>query len=116
MSHFYTNWVFWLYFAAWLPFMLTVLNYGFRSPWWTTAIGRSLLLTKVSIVTVLSNILISFMFPHFDEWRDIMRVLLVGGAIVAGTYQFTAILRILRQARDERRHLASQINHEEILP
>lgn len=93
MTPFYANWIFWLYFAAWLPFIGTAITYGFGSRWWTSHIGRSLLLTKVSIILLLGNVLLSLAIPNSPGERALIRVVLVGIVIIAGWYQYGAILR-----------------------
>lgn len=95
---FYANWSFWLYFAAWLPYTLLIITYGSGSPWYRSAIGRSLMFTKVAIVLVLTNVLVTYIWGDYG-WRDVTRALLLGVVIAAGWYQFATILREQRQDR-----------------
>lgn len=92
MTDFYKEPAFWAYFAAWLPYVLIIVVYGFGSPWYRSAIGRSLMLTKVAIVFVLTNVLAAYIFGEYP-WRDAVRVLLIGCVVGAGVYQLATIIR-----------------------
>lgn len=105
-SAFYASGVFWLFFFSWLPYMLVVVIYGFGSPWWTTAIGRSLLLTKVVIVAILTNVLAWFILDNLWLYEQIRTALMVL-VPVAGFYQLFAILRIQRKHRHDQRERAT---------
>lgn len=93
---FWSNWVFWLYAAAWLPYTLFAFFYGTREPWWTEPIGRSLLLSKTAISLTLTNVLIALAFPDFPRGVRIVLICLVASA---GWYMLVALLRLQRQAR-----------------
>lgn len=98
MPAFYEHWPFWLYFAAWVPFMGLTLLYGLGSPWWRSHIGRSLFLVKLSLAAVLTNVLAAFMFPGYAFQNEI-RAVLIGLVVVAGWYQLSAFLSVQRQGK-----------------
>jgi hypothetical protein len=96
---FYASWPFWLYLAAWLPYTLLIITYGFGSPWYSSAIGRSLMLTKVVIVLVLTNILTTYLVGDVPPAMPFGSVTLLVVAVIAGWYQFVTILGVQRQGR-----------------
>lgn len=98
MNSAYSVWVFWIYLLTLVPFAMTSLFYGLRSPWWTSHIGRSLLITQVAIVSVLLNVLAAVIFDDY-ELRDFVRTVLLGGVTIAGWYQFGSIIREQRRGR-----------------
>ena len=95
---FWTRWEFWLYLAAWAPYTAFVLLYGFRSPWYRSALGRSLLLSKTVIAVLLTHVLLLVIFGDYPG-RGAVRAFMVGAVIVAGWYQLTTLVRLQRQAR-----------------
>lgn len=92
---------FWLYLAVALPYSLFVILYMARSKWYATAMGRSLLLSKSVIAALAVNACLAFAWPDYPG-QDVVRVFIVGGALVAGWSQLT--LLILEQRRDRQRH------------
>lgn len=101
---FYTLWEFWLYLAAWVPYTAFVLLYAFRSPWYVEPIGRSLLLSKGVIAALLSHLLALYIWPDYYG-HDVVRVVIVGGAICAGWYQAITLFRL---QQDDRRPVAER--------
>lgn len=98
MAPFYARLDFWLLFAAWLPYTLFVLLYTTRSPWYASALGRSLVLSKLVIAVLLSSSLLTQVFGDYPG-RLAVRVFLFAGAITAGWYQLIVLVRLQRQAR-----------------
>lgn len=98
VSPWYANPIFWLYFAAWLPFTALAFWYGLTGPRKKDAIGRSLLAVKSSLALVLTVVLTAFIFPGY-EWRRAL--LFTGIALVAcaGWYQLAIFVRTRRQGR-----------------
>lgn len=88
-----------LYMAVAVPYTAFVLLYGFRSPWWATGMGRSLLLSKAVIAALAINAVLALYFGEYPG-RDLVRAFVVGGAIIAGWSQL--ILLVLEQRRDRR--------------
>lgn len=100
MPDFLTNPLFWLYLAGWIPYTAFVLLYGFRSPWWVSVLGRSLLLSKCVIWLLLTHaLLIVSMGPGYPGAGTI-RAVLIGGVITAGWAQLSMLLR--EQTRDRK--------------
>lgn len=96
---FYVNWAFWLYLSAWVPYTLFVALYAFRSPWYRSALGRSLLLSKTVIAVLLTHALLIVVLGADYPGREYVRGFLVGGVIVAGWVQLLTLVRLQRQAR-----------------
>lgn len=97
-SPWYANPIFWLYFAAWVPFTTLALWYGLTPPRRKNAIGRSLLAVKASFSAVLTVVLTAFWFPGY-EFRRLLLVVCVGGVACAGWYQLIVFVRTRRAGR-----------------
>jgi len=96
---------FWLV-LAWIPYTAFVLLYGLGFPWWSTALGRSLLLSKGVIWLLLTHFLLrAWVGGYPGEGATVP--LLVAGVIGAGWTQLWFLARTWRKyrgARGERAH------------
>lgn len=90
------NAIFWLYVLVAVPYTLFVVLYATRSPWYRTAIGRSLLLSKIVIATLSIHAVLSVIFGDYPL-KEAVRMFVVGAAIVAGWSQL--ILLVIEQYR-----------------
>jgi hypothetical protein len=90
--------VIWLYLLVLIPYGLFVLLYAFRSPWYRSWLGRSLLLSKLVIALLALNAVLVLAFEDYPG-RDFVRAFVVGGAIVAGWSQLFLLIREQRAAR-----------------
>lgn len=88
-----------LYLAVAVPYTAFVVLYSTRSPWYATGLGRSLLLSKTVIAALAINAVLSLWLGEYPG-KEIVRVFIVGGAIVAGWSQL--ILLIIEQHRARR--------------
>lgn len=87
-----------LYLLVAVPYSLFVILYATRSPWYRTAMGRSLLLSKAVIAALSVHAVLSLWFGDYPG-RDMVRVFVVGGAITAGWTQLTLLIIEQRRAR-----------------
>lgn len=99
MSPFYEAWQFWLLVLTLVPWLLFVVLYAIRSPWYRTPVGRALMLSKVVIVAVLLNGIVGRVWPHHHEVRAAVYAVLIGGSFLAGCYQ---LLNLLHEQRRDR--------------
>lgn len=88
-----------LYLAVAVPYTLFVLLYASRSQWYATPLGRSLLLSKTVLALLSWNAVFSLAFGGYPG-QGLVRVLIVGGAIIAGWSQL--ILLIAEQSKQPR--------------
>lgn len=94
-----------LYLAVAIPYTLFVLLYGFRSrP--GSAIGRSLLLSKLVIAALAWNAILAVQFGEYPG-REFVRTFIVGGALIAGWTQLALLIREQRASRSD------QVTHTE---
>ena len=93
---------FWLYLAAWLPYVTFVFRYAFFSPWYATPLGRSLLLSKGVIALLLTHALLIVALGRRYPGASAVQAVIVGGVIAAGWFQLITLLRLQRQARSDR--------------
>lgn len=89
---------FWLYLAAWVPYMGFVVLFVARSHPWTDPVARSLLLSKGVIAALLSHLLALYIWPDYHG-KDAVRAVIVGGAIAAGWYQAITLFRLQQEDR-----------------
>lgn len=92
---------FWIYLAAWVPYTSFMLLYGFLSPWYRTAVGRSLLLSKSVITLLLTHALLSLLFGRGYSGSGILIAMVIGLVVPAGWLQLILLLRLQRQARTD---------------
>lgn len=86
------------YLLVAVPYTLFVVLYATRSPWYQTALGRSLLLSKTVIATLsIHAVLALWLGPYPGQF--ILRVFIVGAAIVAGWWQLTLLVLEQNKAR-----------------
>ena len=97
-SPWYSSPVFWLYFAAWLPYTALAIWYGLTQPRHKNAIGRSLLAVKASLSLVLTVVLTAFIWPGY-ELRTLLLVLGMTAVAGAGWYQLWTFMQVRRQGR-----------------
>jgi hypothetical protein len=90
------------YLLVLIPYTAFVILYAFRSPWWETGMGRSLLLSKTVIAALSWNAVLALWLGEYPG-RGAVRVFVVGGAIVAGWSQLYLLLKEQHAAR-HRRH------------
>ena len=88
---------FWL-ILAWIPYTAFVLLYGFGFPWWSTVLGRSLLLSKTAIWLLLSHFLLRSAVGDYPG-DEAMVPLLVTGVTIAGWTQLWFLVRTKREYR-----------------
>lgn len=96
---FFARWEFWLYASAWLPFTLALAFYGLRSPWRGSRVGQGLFTLYAALTAVLTLALAAYSGAIPDAFRDVLRVLTIGGVAAAGWVQLANILSLQRQAR-----------------
>lgn len=99
MPPFYTTWQFWLLLVTLLPWLVFVVLYAARSPWYRWSVGRALMLSKVVIVAVIVNGIVGRIWSHHHHGRSVVYAVLIGGSFVAGCYQLLVLLREQRRAR-----------------
>lgn len=87
--------LFWMCLAAFLPYLLFVIAYMTRSPWYASPVGRSLMLSKVVIVALLGHPLALFLCGPYQGAEGVW-VVLFGLTCVAGTTQLLTLLRLQR--------------------
>jgi hypothetical protein len=88
-------WVWTPCIAALSFYALFVLSYATRSPWYSSTVGRSLMLSKTSIVLLLSHLLIALVRPYearFITWSVLFTLL-----ATAGAWQLAMLLRLQNQ-------------------
>lgn len=86
-----------LYLLVAVPYTLFVILYAFVSrP--KSAIGRSLLLSKLVIALLAWNAILALWFGEYFL-REAVRWLIVGGAIIAGWSQLVLLIMEQRKAR-----------------
>lgn len=91
---------FWLYLAVAIPYTLFVVLYAAVSrP--HDALGRSLLLSKCVIAVLAWNAVLSLANPGGYPGQTLVRILVTGGALVAGWWQLSLLLIDQRNARRE---------------
>lgn len=90
-------WVFWVYLACFLPWAACLGFYGLRSPWWTSATGRTQFITYASmtVVLVFAVVVRLFRFPHV--LLVALMVICLGGVCAAGVRQLVNVLRLQRR-------------------
>lgn len=88
---------FW-YLLAWVPYTAILATYGFGSPWYRSRIGRSLFLSKLALVLLLTFVLSVFVFGRYPG-LFVVRTVLLCGLACAGTYQFFSFRAEQRQTR-----------------
>lgn len=88
----------WLYLAVAVPYTAFVVLYLTRSPWFRTALGRSLLLSKAVIAALAWNAIFALAFGDYPG-REVLRVFIVGGALIAGWSQLYLLIREQRAQR-----------------
>lgn len=89
-------WAFALCIVALAPYALFVAFYALRSPWWSSPVGRSLMLSKFVIVLLLSHVLVVLAAGDYTYRIAVWAVLFVMVAI-AGATQFVLLLRLQRR-------------------
>lgn len=89
---------FWLYLLVAIPYSLFVVLYSTRSPWYATAMGRSLLLSKTVIALLSIHVCLILAFGDYPG-SAVVRALVVGGAILAGWTQLFLLIREQRAPR-----------------
>lgn len=87
-----------LYLLVLVPYTLFVVLYATRSPWYRSAMGRSLLLSKSVIAALAWNAVLALWLGDYTG-RGVIRVFIVGGAIVAGWAQL--ILLVIEQRKPD---------------
>jgi hypothetical protein len=75
------------------------LLYGFRSPWWTTHIGRALLLKAVGIAILLSFSVLYNLFGPGYWGRDVWRIGGMACVCIGVWYALIALLQVQRRSR-----------------
>jgi hypothetical protein len=94
-----------LYLAVAIPYTLFVILYAAVSrP--RSAIGRSLLLSKLVIAALAWNAVAALVFDDYPA-REFVRTFIVGGAILAGWTQLALLIREQRASRSD------QVTHTE---
>lgn len=96
MPPFWARWWFWLYAAAWLPYLGCLLFYGLRSPWWRSRVGQSLMTLYASLVGVLTVVLLVQVAPLPNPVGHLLIAITLGSVAVAGFIQLATILRLQR--------------------
>lgn len=99
MSRLFADLGFWLYIFVWLPYTLLALYYGLGSPWYESAIGRAFWFSKVALSLLLSFVLSVVIFGRYP-WLEQIRAGLLTCMGIAAWYQFLAVRRIQREAKD----------------
>lgn len=84
------TWTFWLYAAGALFWSACALTYGVRSPWWSSAIGRSLFgsWTALALVLILAAVFRLTDLPHpldVDLAAGVLSAVVFAGAVQLGT-------------------------------
>lgn len=82
---------FW-YLIAWVPYTAILFYYGFGSPWYRSAIGRSLFLSKLALFLLLTFVLSIFVFGQYPG-LEIVRSVLLSCLALAATYQLIVFRR-----------------------
>jgi hypothetical protein len=95
-------WTPYMYGAVALPFLLCVLVYGLRSPWRRSRIGWAMMSLYASLLTVLVYVMVATIVTVPDDVRIVLRVLLLGGVMVAGWVQLAMIVHEQRRRCSDR--------------
>lgn len=92
---------FWLYAVGAVFWTGCVVAYGARSPWWQSAIGRSLFgsWTALACVLILAAIFRVVPLPH--AVLVALAVIVLSAVDVAGLVQLVTILHLQRRERDD---------------
>lgn len=96
---FWAHPAFWAFAVAFLPFALCGLLYGFRSPWYASGVGRSMMALYAVISGVLGYALVVQVIPASASVVDAVRAVTMGAVALAGCLQLASIVHYQRRRR-----------------
>lgn len=93
------TWAFWLYASIAVPWLACAAFYGLRTPWWRSAIGRSLFgsWTALALVLMLAAAFRAIRLPHPIVLG--LAVCVLGAVGVAGVVQLVTVIYLQRRGR-----------------
>lgn len=108
MHDFGANPLFWGYLTLLIPFFAFAMLYLLKSPWWTNAPGRAIVILAVTLNVVLIRAVINIMFGQ--DWPGYVptTVAMLMGAFASGWYLLWTLVRLQWDGRQERRELDRQ--------
>lgn len=98
----------WLVFAALPAVILYPTIYGFTSPWWTSWIGRALLVKAIGVAILVG---FSALYQAFgpNYWgRDVVRISGMTLACIGFYAALFALIQVKLEARRERRETSQR--------
>ena len=98
------KWTFWLYAVTGLPWVLCLLFYGLRSPWWRTWTGRAQINAYAALAVVLTLAALLRVLPLPFGWAVALSVAALFGVFVAGVSQLINVIRLQKKDRMQPRN------------